>query len=301
MTALATGHSLRLIAVLIALGAGWGLTQPLTKIAVSDGAGPMGLVFWQMLIGALLLSGINALRGKSLPWTGRAIAFYLFIAILGTLFPNFFSYQAAFHLPSGVMSIIISTIPMMAFPIALALGADQFSARRLTGLLLGFTGVLLIALPEASLPERAMVAWLPIALIAPLCYAVEENVVGKWGTLGLDGLQVLQGASIVGCVLALPLSLAMGHWVAPAWPMPPAHQALIAASVIHALVYSSFMWLIMAAGAVFAAQVSTFVTAFGVLWAIWILGEAYSGYIWTALALMLAGLALVQPRKGEAH
>ncbi len=291
---------LKLTLVLLALGAGWGLTQPLTKIAVSSGHGAMGLVFWQLLIGAVLLTILNAWRGKHLP--ASAWKFFAFIAVIGTVFPNFFSYRAAFHLPSGVMSIIISTIPMIAFPIALALGQDRFSVRRLAGLTLGLAGVCLIAFPQASLPDRAMAAWLPIALIAPACYALEGNIVGKWGTLGLDGMQVLQGASLIGVLISLPVALAMGEWINPLVPWGPSEWALVAASALHALVYSAFMWLIVAAGAVFAAQVSTFVTAFGVLWAIVLLGEAYSGYIWAALALMLCGLTLVKPRgrEGEA-
>ena len=292
---------LSLTCILICLGAGWGLTQPLTKVAVSSGHGAMGLVFWQLVIGAVLLTALNAARGKSLPINTKTLGLFVFIAILGTVLPNYFSYRAAFHLPSGVMSIIISTIPMLAFPMALALGTDRFSLRRLAGLSLGLTGVALIALPEASLPDPAMVAWLPIALIAPLCYAAEGNVVGKWGTLGLDGMQVLQGASIIGSVIALPIALGTSEWVNPLQPWGASEWALLAGATIHALVYSGFMWLIVAAGAVFAAQVSTFVTAFGVLWAIVLLDEGYSGYIWTALALMIAGLALVQPRQTEAH
>ncbi|MEL7089895.1 MAG: EamA/RhaT family transporter, partial [Planctomycetota bacterium] len=37
-----------LVLVLLALGAGWGLTMPLTKIAVSEGYKHFGLLFWQM-------------------------------------------------------------------------------------------------------------------------------------------------------------------------------------------------------------------------------------------------------------
>jgi drug/metabolite transporter (DMT)-like permease len=50
------------------------------------------------------------------------------------------------------------------------------------------------------------------------------------------------------------------------------------------------------AGAVFAAQVSYLVTAFGIFWAWVIFGETYSGWVWAAVALMFAGLFLVQPR-----
>ena len=46
----------------------------------------------------------------------------------------------------------------------------------------------------------------------------------------------------------------------------------------------------------FAVQISYLVTLFGVTWAMLFLGESYSSYFWAALVVMLAGLALVQPR-----
>ena len=39
-----------LVALLVLLGIGWGVTQPLAKIAVSDGYRHFGLVFWQLAI-----------------------------------------------------------------------------------------------------------------------------------------------------------------------------------------------------------------------------------------------------------
>ena len=67
-------------------------------------------------------------------------------------------------------------------------------------------------------------------------------------------------------------------------------------SVVHAAVYTAYVWLVGRAGAVFAAQVSYLVTPFGVLWAMLILGEGLSGTVWLAMAMMFAGLFLVQPR-----
>jgi len=51
------------------------------------------------------------------------------------------------------------------------------------------------------------------------------------------------------------------------------------------------------AGSVFASQVSYLVTGFGVLWAILFLGESYSAYVWSAMAVMMLGLFLVRPRE----
>ena len=62
------------------------------------------------------------------------------------------------------------------------------------------------------------------------------------------------------------------------------------------LVYASYVCLVGRAGAVFAVQVSYMVTGFGLFWAWLVLGEAFSHVIWLALALMFAGMYLVQPR-----
>ena len=198
------------------------------------------------------------------------------------------------------MSIVLSLIPMLAFPIALALGLDRFSALRLVGLVLGLVAMILIAAPESSLPDRAMVWWLPLALVAPVFYAFEANFVARYGTEGLDAVQVLLGASLVGLVLAAPLSVMTGQFISPIRPLGMAEWAIIGSSLAHAGAYTAYVWLVTRAGSVFAAQVSYLVTGFGILWAKLLLGETYSPWVWAALVLMLAGLALVQPRKPPA-
>lgn len=289
----------QLTLVLLLLGCGWGLTQPLTKIAVTAGYQPFGLIFWQLLIGAVALGVFQWRRLKRLPFRPSTLAVWLMIAVIGTIIPNSSSYRAAFHLPAGIMSIVIATIPMMAFPLAVALGNDHFSWRRLGGLTLGLIAVGLIALPEASLPERAMIAFLPLALVAPFCYALEGNLVARWGTGGLDPIQALFGASALGTVIALPLALVSGHFFVPQAPFIAADFAMVLGSLIHVFVYAGYVWLIGRAGAVFAGQVSYVVTGSGVVWAMLLLGESYSLWVWAALCIILIGISQVRPRVAE--
>lgn len=285
---------------LIAMGAGWGLTQPLTKIAVSTGYGHFGLIFWQLLIGAVVTGVVLALRGALPRLTRDRLPIVIVVALFGTLIPNTTSYQAAFHLPAGLMSIIIATVPMFAFPIALALGIDRFSARRMAGLSLGLAGVALIALPQGSLPDPAMLAFIPLALVAPLCYGVEGNAVNRMGMAGLSAVQLLFLSSATGLVAALPLALFSGQFIPPSGLLTGAGRALIGSALLHVSVYAGYVWLISRAGAVFAGQVAYLVTGFGVLWAMLFLGESYSGWVWAALAAMFAGLTLVRPRDTSA-
>ena len=123
------------------MGAGWGMTQPLSKIAVSTGYGHFGLVFWQLLIGAGLMGLVCLFRRTALPLSLRHLRLYLIIALIGTVVPNTLSYQAAVHLPAGIMSLLLSVIPMFAFGIALLIGNDSFVMRRMVGLLFGLAGV----------------------------------------------------------------------------------------------------------------------------------------------------------------
>lgn len=285
-----------LVLALVVLGAGWGLTQPLAKIAVTGGYRHFGMIFWQLAIGAVALGALCLARGRRLPLGPRHLRLYALVALIGTILPNSASYQAAGHLPAGVISILISLVPMFAFPVALALGIDRVSWLRLAGLSAGLLGVVLLVAPETSLPDPAMILWVPVALVAPFFYALEGNYVARWGTEGLDAIQTLFGASVIGCALALPLAVGSGQWIDPRPPWDLRDLAVAGIAVVHAGVYAGYVWMVGRAGAVFAAQVSYLVTLWGIVWAKLILGESYSGWVWGALALMMVGLFLVQPR-----
>jgi len=57
------------------------------------------------------------------------------------------------------------------------------------------------------------------------------------------------------------------------------------------------VWLVKRAGPVFALQVSYAVTIFAVFWAIILLNEQPSLFLWVALSAILIGMFLVQPRR----
>ena len=79
---------------------------------------------------------------------------------------------------------------------------------------------------------------------------------------------------------------------------PPVDEKAHDGAIGKALVYAAYVWLAARAGAVFATQTSYFVTGSGVLWAMLLLGERFSAWVWAALVVMLVGLFLVQPRQG---
>jgi drug/metabolite transporter (DMT)-like permease len=159
---------------LLVIGLGWGATGPFSKLAVSAGNHPVGVTFWNTAIGAVILTALLLASGRRLPLDRRHLVFFVICGFLGTALPNSASYTAYQHLPIGVNMMVIALVPMATMLIALPLGIERLDPLRLAGLALGTLAVLLIALPETSLPEPGQAIWVALPVITALSYAGEK-------------------------------------------------------------------------------------------------------------------------------
>ncbi len=288
-------NQLSLTSILMFVGISWGLTAPLSKIAVSTGHHYLGLLLWQIIVMILSLGLLQITRRKRLAINLSCFWRYLLVALLGTVLPNSIMYKAYFHLQSGVMSILVSVVPMIAFLLVLILRMEKFELRRFLGVLFGIVAIILIVLPKLELETIGEVGWIFLALLSPFCYAIEGVWINKIGLAQLDSIEVILGASILGLVTLFPIVLMNGLWVSPLRAWGPAEFAITFSSLIHSLIYISYIWLIGKAGVVFASQVSYIYTASGIGFSIILLGEGYSAFVWSAVILMSIGLVMVRP------
>ena len=287
-----------LLLILIGFGTMWGATIPLTKVAVSTGHHPFGLIFWQSLVSVIVLYPIMKFRRSVLIVDRPHIAFFAVIAFVGTLIPNTNSYLAAFHLPAGVMALIIALVPMFALLIALALRYESFRWQRSTGVVLGAIAIALIVLPESSLPDPSKAIFVIVALVAPFCYGIEGNYLSVKQPADTGPIATLFGASAIGTIVSLPVVLATGTFINPfETGIGASELALLTSILLHIVAYVGYIWMVDKAGPVFSAQIAYIVTPAGVLLSMLFLGERNSAYIWLALMVLLIGLFLVQPRQ----
>jgi drug/metabolite transporter (DMT)-like permease len=244
----------------------------------------------------VVLSAALWARGRRLPIDRRHVVFYLIVGFLGTALPNGLSYAAYQHLPVGVMMTVIALVPMATLLLALPLGIEQPEPRRLIGLALGVAAVALIALPDSSLPDPDKAVWIILPVIVTLAYAAESLYLAARRPPGCDTLTVMCGLCWGSVVLLIPALVATGGWVDITRLGPP-ELAILYNTAIHLVAYFGFLWLITQAGPVFAVQVGYVVTGSGVGFGMLVYGERPSAWVWAALALMFAGLALVKPRR----
>lgn len=289
----ATGY-----AVLLLLGAAWGLSAPMIKVATDASIQPVTIIVWQAAIAVGLLGfglGVSG-RLRGLPRDAAHLRLYAVVGLFGMALPSWASFSATAFLPAGVISVVISLVPVFALPMALALGTERFEARRLAGVALGGLAMVLLIGPEASLPDPSLWIWVPVAALAPFFYAVEGAYVFGAGAMRASALQTLWAGYVVSLSGALPLALVAGVPLLPPVEAGAAIGAFVLAGVLGIGAYAGYLWLIQRTGAVFGAQVAYTVTGMGVLWAMLLLGERYSLWVWGALALLVGGLTLVQPR-----
>lgn len=286
----------QLWAMVAVAGLAWGLTGPLTKVAISTGHHAIGVSFWNTLIAALVLTAILVLRRQRLPVTRAHLRLYLAAGFLGTAVPNSLSFTGYAHLPVGIMVMMLSLIPMVTLLVAWPLGLERPTPRRLVGLGLGVLGVAMIVLPGTSLPDPSKAIWILAPLVVALCYS-GEGIVIAWADLkDLGPLTTLCGLSWGALTMITPVMLASGTGF-DLLVLETPELAVVGLAMLNLVAYANYIWLIGNAGPVFAAQVGYVVTGTGVLLGMILFGERHSPWVWAALAVVVLGLTLVQPRR----
>ena len=283
--------------ILIILGLGWGLSFTLGKIAITAGGTPIGLTFWQSLFSGLILLAYVFFRHGKIIIPKIMFLPIVIITFLSVVIPNIIFYACVEHLDAGVLSISVSVIPLFTYLIAMGLRMDKFKVRRVIGLITGFCALLILILPENSLPDKRDIPWVLLALNCALCYALENIYIDRLALQNFGPIRLVCAVSFVSAIITFLLSLVMDQF----FILQPTNLYLFISTLglgfISATAYSIFIYLIGRAGSVFSSQVGYLVTFFGGVWGIIILGESHSVFVWISLAMIMMGIFLVQPKQ----
>ncbi|MEL7273372.1 MAG: DMT family transporter [Pseudomonadota bacterium] len=288
-----------LLVILIALGVLWGLSIPLTKLAVSTGHHALGMLWWQFAVSFVCLLPLVIVRRSNVVVDGPHLVFFMVVAAIGTLVPNFLSFVTYAQLPGSIMALLIALVPLCALMVALVLRLERFSAIRLGGVLLGFVAVALIIIPDSALPDPSKVIWVFVGLLAPLCYGIEGNYLTLRQPADTGPIATLFAGSIIGLIILTPTVLWTGTGIDMTGSLGLAEWALVGTSIIHVVAYAGYIWIVGQTGPVFASLVGYVVTPAGMILSIVLLGEAPSPYIWLALGLILMAITLVRPSQSD--
>jgi len=286
--------------VVVLAGAAWGLFYAFAKIATTAGVDPMGLALWEGLAAGLLLYGVCRIGRRRFPLDGRHLRFYAISGLLGLTIPAVAFFAVAHHLPVGLTTLLFALVPIMTYGMALACGGERLAWSRVAGILAGLAGVLLILLPETSLPDPAMAPWVLLGFAATSLYSAQIVYLARRTPAGTDSLATACGTLLVGGVLLVPAIAVSGGLFLPSWPPDAATWCALGIAGLSALATLMMFWLIEHAGSVYASQVAYSTMFGGVLWGLVLFDERLSLWVWAAVVLMCAGVALVGRDRGAA-
>lgn len=270
-----------------------GATFTISKIAFAAGVSPAAYTFWQCAGAAVVMAGICWLKGISLPLERGYLRFYVVCGLVGLALPNIIMFHSLARLPAGVMAVVVSTVPVFTCALSNALSVERFKPRRAVGIAFGVAGALFILLPRVGLSSPDLSLWIGVAFLAPFLYAVTHIYVARARPDNASAVAITAGMLIVATVALAPIMLYGDIVYVPRFPIGLAEMMILLQIVISSICYLTFFAIIRQAGPVFFSQVGYLVTATGLFWAILVFDESYSVWLWLAVGLIFAGLALV--------
>jgi drug/metabolite transporter (DMT)-like permease len=288
------------MAMLVTAATTFGATFSLNRFAVEEGIPFLPYVFWQAVLGALVLMVLSGVFRRLPRFTWPHLRAYLSIGAFGLAIPYCIFVVAAGKLPSGLVSLGLTLSPILTYLMAMALRMDRFRAIRASGILAGFAGVLLVLVPQASLPAPGMVGWVLFALLGPVCFAITSISADKFRPPDGSALEIGAGVMIVGALLMLPITAGVGDWWFFDRGLSMGAVSVILSGFINALMFVFMQEIVRRAGPVFFSANNFVTTLAGVIWGMLIFGEQHSAYIWGALVLMSFGLYLVSRPPAQA-
>jgi drug/metabolite transporter (DMT)-like permease len=289
-------------ALLLSLGFIWGSGYSIAKYAITHGVAPLGYSFWQSLGPALLLSILVIVQNDAKKLVSkRFFPFFVICGLVGIAIPNTNMYIVSPHLPAGLLSVIVNTVPIMTYPIALLMAKERFDWIRFIAIIIGFSGILLIVHPSHSLPIESFSPYSWLALLSPLSFAICSVYIAVNRPQGASPVLSSCGMLLTSAVLLTPIVIAAHSFYPLTPPYDLAKCLVILEVILSTLGYVMFFALIRLSGPVFYSLTGGIVALTGLFWGYIIFDEHLTLLHGIALSLILGSILLLSWHQEKAH
>ncbi|NIM17166.1 MAG: EamA family transporter [Candidatus Aminicenantes bacterium] len=274
----------------------WAMSYVWIKI-VYQCYNPITTVFIRLVIASPLTYAAARWLKKLQPIQRRDIKFFILISLLQPfLYFMFESYGLKFASPT-VAAVIVSTIPLFTPIAAFYLFKEKLSLLNIVGLLVSFTGVLLVIIKaDFSLAVSPMgLVLLLLAVVAGVAYI---NSVKKI-SFNYNALTIVTYQNILGTFWFLPFFLVvdLGHFLNAA----PTSDVLISLGLLAllptSLAFILFAYSVKELGASRSSMFGNIIPVFTAAFAWLMLNDEISIRMMIGIAVVITGLFAAQVRK----
>lgn len=277
-------------ALMLVLSVLWGGSYIFYRVLGPSFTPPV-LVAGRLAIAAAGLHLLLACRGDRLRIGHGRWAAFLLLGFLNNVAPFLLIAWGELRLSSGLAAILGATTPIFGMIVATLIRSNEgFGMPRICAVLLGFTGVTVVAGP-AHLGRDWTDTWAVAACLgSSLIYALGGFYGRRFSGDAL--LQVATGQVTAAALLLIPVLLAFGHSTAMPTPPPSAWAGLAAMGLgCTALAYVIYFRLLPRIGANNVLLVTMMVPVSSLFLGHWVLNEPISAA--GVAGTLLIGMALV--------
>ena len=283
------------IAQYIALGITWGCSFIFIKLGL-EFLTPVGVAFGGVALGALTLVTYARIRKIALPREVKTWAHLTFPAMTLNVIPGYLFPVAEQSVTSILAGIINAVTPLMTLlAMMLVFRSEKITKAQVSGLLLGFIGVLTLLGAWRGLGDNPIYAVLAL-LLSVACYGISFPYSRKFILpIGLKPEAAAATQLVIAAFILLPFYLING--VAQDKYRPGPVFAMLALGIFgRGFAYIWNFQIMAAAGSAIASSVTYVTPVVAVIVGVIFLGEGVSWYEPVGGAIVLLGAAIAQGR-----
>ena len=199
---------LRYWLLIILLGAVWGSSFLFNAILIRE-ISPLWVSAGRVTLGAAICWVYFFATRKTLPKDGKIYGQLLILGILNHAIPFSLFPFAEHTVASSIVGVINGLTPMSTVIVSqLWPGGEKATWNKIVGVIVGFLGAVILALPSLGAGASAQVIGLLAALLATICYAVTLNYARRFKAIepAVVATCSLTGAALVSLPVALLFS-----------------------------------------------------------------------------------------------
>src|SRR6218665_2612299 len=196
---------LRYWALIISLGAVWGCSFLFNAVLIRE-ISPLWVSAGRVTIGAAICWVDFLAMRKTLPNDWRIYAQLLVLGILNYAIPFALFPYAEMTVASSIVGVINGLTPMSTVIVSqLWPGGEKATWNKVVGVVIGFVGAFILALPSLGMGASAQVLGLLAALAATLCYALTLNYARRFKDI--DSAAVATCSLTAAALFSIPIAL----------------------------------------------------------------------------------------------
>lgn len=277
----------------------WGSAFLLTKIALVA-IEPDLVVAGRLTVACVMLLPLAALRGARTmrtAWGPRLWVFLVLIALFGNVLPFSLIAWGQQRIDSGLAGILMAVMPLATLGLAhWYVPGERLTSWRVSGFLLGFSGVVVLMGPGALLgaaTDQARLLPMLAVLGGAFCYAVSA-ILARLRPAS-EPLPSAAVTTLIAAGLMVPATVSPETAVFPAVTPWPSLAAVVGLGVF-STAWASIIYfhLIKSAGPAFVSQLNYLIPLWAVLVGMVFLGERPRANQLYALVLILGGVLVTQ-------